>query len=148
MVAKQALDEFGRGVAAWRTNMLKSFVPSFLILIVSVPALARSKDVYPVSCAELWVAVKDTLNNPSNYGIMSMSDSGQQAAFVVVGNLTQYTDKVALIAKDGGCAIKASIVEVGSDNGDLRQFTHRVEKSLAKVQAAKPKPPAAVTGQL
>jgi hypothetical protein len=128
--------------------MLKYLFTSFLILIVAGPAFAKPKDVYPVSCADLWVAVKDTLDNPGNYGIMSISDSTQQASFIVVGNLTQYTDRIALTAKDGGCAMKESFLEVGSDNGDLRQFNHRVEKSLAKVQAAKPKQAPTAAGQL
>jgi hypothetical protein len=129
--------------------MLKFFIASFFLVVVAAPALAKPTDVYPVSCDVLWAAVKDTLNNPSNYAILSESDSEQRAAFIVVGNLTTYTDRVALVAKDGSCAMKATILEVGSDNPDWRQFHHRLAKSLLKLQAAKPKPqePAA-TGQL
>ncbi len=118
------------------------------MLVVAAPALAKPNDVYPVSCNDLWAAVKDTLDNPRNYGVISMDDAGQRASFVVVGNLTQYADKVALAAKDGGCAMKATILEVGSDNGDWRLFHHRLTQSLAKLQAAKPKPAATVTGQM
>jgi hypothetical protein len=92
--------------------------------------------------------VKDTLDNPRNYGIMSMNDVEQKASFIVVGNLTAYTDKVALTAKDAGCAMKVTILEIGPDNPDWRQFHHRLERSLAKLQAAKPKPAVTATGQL
>jgi hypothetical protein len=69
-------------------------------------------------------------------------------SFVVVGNLTVYTDKIALIAKDGGCAMKESFLEVGSDNSDWRRFHHRLERSLAKLQAAKPKAATTAVGRL
>jgi hypothetical protein len=148
MVAtQQALDEFGYGVATVTGDMVKTLITSFLILIVAAPALAKSKDVYPVPCDALWAAVKDTLDNPRNYGIISMDDAGQRASFVVVGNLTQYTDRVALTSRDGGCAMKATFLEVGPDNADWLQFHRRFEKSLTKLQAAKPKPAAGAMGQ-
>jgi hypothetical protein len=128
--------------------MLKFLITSFLLLVVAAPALAKSRDVYPVSCVDLWAAVKDTVNNPSDYGVLSINDSEQKASFVVVGALTQYTDKVALTAKDGGCAMKATFLEVGPADSDWRQFHHRLERSLAKLQAAKSKPAAAPPGQL
>jgi hypothetical protein len=56
-------------------------------------------------------------------------------------------DKIALMAKDGGCAMKATFILEGPDDSDWRQFHHRLERSLAKVQAAKPKPAATSTGQ-
>ena len=127
--------------------MLKFLITSFFMLVVAAPALAKPRDVYPVSCNDLWAAVKDTLDNPRNYGIMSMNDVEQKASFIVVGNLTAYTDKVALTAKDAGCAMKVTILEIGPDNPDWRQFHHRVERSLAKLQAAKPKAAVTATGQ-
>ena len=126
--------------------MLRFLTTSFLMLVVAVPALAKPRDVYPVSCVDLWAAVKDSLENPRDYGIISISDVQQKASFIVVGNLTAYTDRVALTAADGGCAMKATFLEVGSDNSDWRQFHHRLERSLAKLQAAKPKVAATATG--
>ena len=128
--------------------MLKFLITSFFMLVVAAPALAKPKDVYPVSCDVLWAAVHDTLDNPRNYGILSINDAGQKASFTVVGNLTPYTDKVALTATDGGCAMKAAFLEVGADNSDWLQFHHRLVRSLAKLQAAMPKPAATATGQL
>jgi hypothetical protein len=128
--------------------MLKPLATSFLMMVIAVPALGRSKGVYPVSCDDLWAAAKDSLNNPRDYGIISISDVEQKASFVVVGNLTVYTDHIALYAKDGGCAMKKTFLEVGSDNSDWRQFHHRLERSLARLQAAKPKPATTTVGQL
>lgn len=103
----------------------------------AAPALAKPIDVYPVSCNELWAAVKDTLDNPQHYGISSMSDAEQKASFVVIGDLVLYGDRVALVPKDGGCKANATILELGADDTDWRQFQHRIARSLAKLQAAK-----------
>ncbi|MGP8173877.1 MAG: hypothetical protein ACLP7O_04940 [Terracidiphilus sp.] len=127
--------------------MFKFLVTSFFVLIVAAPALAKPTDVYPVSCNDLWVAVKDTLENPSNYTVISMDDLAQRSTFVVVGDLTQYTQKVALTATKDGCLAKAAISEIGPDNINWRQFHHRLAKSLAKLQAAKPKPAEKAAGQ-
>ena len=127
--------------------MHKFLFTSFFLFVVAAPALAKSSDVFPVSCGDLWAAVHDTLDNPRNYTIMSMNDVDEKASFIVVGNLTTYTDRVAVTAKDGGCAMKATILQVGADDSDWRQFRHRLEKSLAKLQAAKPKSTAAAGRQ-
>ncbi len=125
--------------------MSKLIIAAFLLLLASVPAHAKSdkdaykakKGVYPVSCDDLWAAVKDTLGNRSNYGLSSVNDIERKASFVVVGDMTVYTDRVSLIEKDSGCAMKLNIVEIGSDNPDWRQFNKRLERSLTKMQAAK-----------
>ncbi len=127
--------------------MCKVLITSFFLIVVTAPALAKPGNVYPVSCDDLWTAVKNTLDDPHNYGILSVDDAGLRASFVVVGNLTTYTDKVALTAKDGGCAMKATILEVGAANSDWLQFHHRLARSLAKLQAAKPKPALVEMGQ-
>ena len=128
--------------------MLKLLITSFFMLVVAAPALGKSKDVYPLSCDDLWAGAKDALNNPRDYAIISISDVDQKASFVVVGNLTVYTDKIALISKDGGCAMKETFLQVGSDNSDWRLFHHRLDRSLLKLQAAKPKTATTTTGQL
>jgi hypothetical protein len=121
--------------------MRKFLVTSFFLLVVAAPSLAKPRDVYPVSCDDLWAAVKLTLNNQSNYSVLSMDDLGQRAAFTVVGELTAYTDRVALRVQDSACAMNATIDQVGADNVDWRQFHHRLAQALAKLQAAKPKLP-------
>jgi hypothetical protein len=132
--------------------MGKFLIVSFLVLLFAAPAIAKSPELYPVSCDDLWAAVKDTLSDSSNYFLMSASDSRQRATFVVVGDLVQYTEKVALTAKGGGCLANATMNELGPDNADWRQFHHRLKKTLAKLQAAKlqaekPKPPTETASQ-
>ena len=98
-----------------------------MLLVLGVPAFAKPKDVYPVSCDDLWAAVKDSLENTNNYAIVSMNDVAQIASFTVIGNLTAYKDRVALTAQDGGCALKSTFLQIGSDDSDWRQFRHRVK---------------------
>jgi hypothetical protein len=128
--------------------MLKFLITSFLLLVIAAPALAKPRDIYPVSCVDLWAAVKDSLENPRNYGILSMNDDRQKASFIVIGALTAYTDKIELTSVEGGCAMKATFLQVGADDSDWRQFHNRLVRSLARLQAAKPKPPVTSTGQL
>jgi hypothetical protein len=120
--------------------MLKFFISSSLLMIFAASALAKPIDVYPVSCADLWMAVKDTLGNQSNYAVVFEDEAGQKARFVVIGVLNHYSDKVTLVPVGGGCMANATIPEDGPGNGDWRQFHHRLAKSLAKLQAVKPKP--------
>lgn len=103
-------------------------------------ALAKSPEVDPVSCDDLWVAVKATLDDTSNYRVMWENEIGQKASFVVVGALIQYSQKVALTEKGGGSMARAAIIEVGPDNADWRQFHHRVAESLAKLRVPKANP--------
>jgi len=127
--------------------MLKFLTTLILALFFASPALAKPVDVYAATCNDLWAAVKDTLDNPRNYGVISRDDAGRRALFFVVGTLSHYTQKVALTTRNDGCTANATILEVGPDNADWRQFQHRVAQSLAKLQAAKPKPAAMTTGQ-
>lgn len=124
--------------------MFKPLLTLTLLVLTSASALAKPANVYPVTCTILWASVKDTLLNPHNYRVMFSDDTTQRATFVVVGNLTQFTDRVALIPKDGSCELKTTFLEVGSDNDDYRQFHHRLAQALTKLQAAKPE--ASATG--
>ena len=98
-------------------------------------------------CDRLWVAVKDTLGNSKDFRVLSMYDESQQAAFIVVGNLTTFTDTVVLTQQEDGCQMKLRILQVGGDNSDERMFRNRLKKSMEKLQAAKPDKPAASHGQ-
>ena len=130
-------------------TLLTILIASFLVL----PASAKSKrDVYPMACDVLWTAVKNALDSPRDYGVLSENDLSLQASFVVVGNLVKYTDRITLEEEDGGCRMNLRILQVGADNTDERAFRKRLKKSLAKLEAAKPAPAgqpkaAAVMGQ-
>jgi hypothetical protein len=127
--------------------MLKLVLPLFLVLIFAAPAPAKPVDVYPVSCNDLWAALKDTLGDEGNYAVISEDDVAQRAWFVVVGARGHYTQKVALKMRNGGCAANATVLELGPDNGDWRQFQHHLRRSLAKLHGAQPKAAAMAAGQ-
>jgi len=117
--------------------MRTSLVVLIAVLLV-IPASAKSRrDVYPLSCDVLWTAVKNTLNHPRDYGILSVNDLSLRASFLVVGNLVQYTDRVALSEQDGGCKLDLRMLQVGSDNSDERGFRKRLKRSLVKLEAAR-----------
>ena len=121
--------------------MYKALLVVPFLLLASVPALAKPHDVFPVSCDVLWTAVKDTLGNPNDYRVLSMSDSAQKASFIVMGELKPFTDTIELISAEGGCAMKLKIVQIGSDDSDERIFRKHLGKDLAKLQAAQPAKP-------
>lgn len=134
---------------------MKTVVAALVLLVFSIPTFAKSKSVdpvkgiYPISCDDLWIAVKATLGNKSNYALASVNDLELHASFTVVGDLILYTDRVTLYPKEGGCTIKAEISEVGAENVNWRAFHKRLGQSLTKLQAAKstdaPKSPGATT---
>ena len=109
--------------------------------------------MYPMPCAMVWTAVKDTLGNGNDYRVVSVSDEAERATFTVVGSLKPYTDTVALASVGGGCEMTLVVLQIGSDNSDERGFRKRLGKALAKRQAEQPaKPvveakPAAAPGQ-
>ena len=134
-------------LASRRSAVLKFLITALIVLAFAAPAQAKPGGFYPVSCDNLWAAVKDTLDNPSNYAVQSMDDTGQRASFVIIGSTSHFTQKVALSVEGGGCLANATIYEIGPDNTEWRLFQHRLAKSVAKLQAAKPKAEAAATGQ-
>lgn len=134
---------------------MKTFLVALLLLVFSVSTFAKSKSldpvkgVYPVSCDDLWLAVKNTLGDKGNYALASVNDLELHASFTVVGDLIVYTDRVTLYPKEGGCTIKEDFGEVGAENTNWRAFHKRLGHSLAGLQAAKsagaPKSPGATT---
>jgi len=126
--------------------MFRCFIASFFVLGFTASALAKSADVYPVPCKDLWEAVKDILGDEHNYGVISEDNQTQLALFVVVGALAHYTQKVVLRTENNGCRADATVLELGPDNLDWRQFQHRLAKSLAKLQAARARPAAIAIG--
>lgn len=123
--------------------MTRSIIAAIAIFCFAVPAFPKTKDlhpvkgVYPVSCDDLWVAVKSTLSDRGNYSLSSVNDLSLHASFIVVGDLILFTDRVTLYPKDNGCTIKADFGEVGAENTNWRQFHSRLDRRLGMQQAAK-----------
>ncbi len=124
---------------------MKTFLLMLLGLSLAVPAYSKAKDphavkgVYPVSCDDLWIAVKETIHNRSNYGLSAVNDLDLTASFVVVGDSFIYNDRVALIQKGTGCEMKTDIGDIGAEPTNYRQFRTRVEHTLSRQQSAKAK---------
>ncbi len=117
---------------------MKAVVLIMFVVLLSVPALAKPRDVFPGSCDNVWSAISATLSDGRNYGIVSIDDLNERAYFTVIGDLTVRTDKVTLVPVDGGCQMKLVVTQIGSDNSDERCFRNRLKKSMARLQAAKP----------
>ena len=117
---------------------MKAVVSMMFVVLLSVPALAKPRDVFTGTCDNVWTAVSATLSDGRNYGIVSLDDLNKRAVFTVIGDLTVRTDRVTLIPSDGGCQMKLVITQIGSDNSDERCFRNRLTKAMARLQAAKP----------
>ncbi|HUH64537.1 MAG TPA: hypothetical protein VLZ50_16135 [Terracidiphilus sp.] len=126
--------------------MRKIWIVMCIVFFLSIPAFAKSRDVYPVSCNLLWTAIEDVLGNPGNYRILAINEAEQKTSFLVVGNLTAYTDTVALTERGDGCAMTLKISQVGPDDSDERGFRKRLAKSLARLQAGKAAQPTPAPG--
>jgi hypothetical protein len=117
--------------------MFKSLI-AVVFVLSSIPVFAKPSDVYPASCNDLWAAVRETLQDPRNYGILSIDDTEQTVMFNVTGATRVRIDSVALTPKDNGCEMKLTFKESGYGNEDEAAFRKRVSRSLAKLVAAKP----------
>jgi hypothetical protein len=126
--------------------MIRTFIAAVLMLPLTAPALAKPRDVFPVSCHDLWAAVKNTLTNKSNYGVLSMDDEAQTALFNIAGATRPLVNAVVLFPQDNGCVMKLAITESSKDDADEREFRKRLVRSLGKVQAGKPAAPAKAAG--
>jgi len=120
---------------------MRAALMALLASSLALSANAKSKrDVYPIPCEVLWTAVKNTLNSPGNYGVLTVNDLALHASFNVTGNLVKYTDRVTLVEQDGACRMDLQISQVGPDNSDERGFRKRLKRSLVKLEQAQPSP--------
>ena len=117
---------------------MKRVVVSILLALTAIPALASThKDVFNVSCNELWRAVKDTLRNSGKYGIIGIDDHEMTASYNLGGNLTgKRTNSVVLNSQDNGvsCELQVQTAYSGLVNNDAGDFKKRVEESLTKLK--------------
>lgn len=133
--------------------MTRTLAALFLILLLAIPSFAKTKEmhavkgVYPVSCDDLWSAVKETLHDHDNYGLGGVNDLDLRASFVVIGDLWVQTDRVALVQKGSGCEMRTDIFDMGAENTNYRQFRTRVQRVLARMESAKEKTPPQPAGE-
>ena len=130
---------------------MKRIVPLVLLLTFAVPTFASThKDVFNVSCNELWRAVKDTLRNSGKYGIIGIDDSEMTASYNMGGNLmAKRTNSAVLNSKDNGasCELQIQTAYSGLGTNDAGDFKKRVDESLAKLKSEPLPSPTTAPGQ-
>jgi hypothetical protein len=129
---------------------MKRLVILILLATFAAPAFAAThRDMYKVSCDELWRALKDTLKNSGKYGIIAIDNEEMTASYNMGGTLKEKrTNSAVLNRKENGKACELQIQSaysgaLSNDAGDLRK---RVDESLAKLKSVPIAPPAAPAG--
>ncbi len=110
-------------------------------LVLALPAFGKTyKTSYPVSCNQVWGAVKDTLSSPENYSVVESDDTKMTASYNVrhsvhanvSGAALQRTNHVALVPKGEGCEMQVVSNYSGWEHDDKGDFKKRVDEFLAK----------------
>jgi hypothetical protein len=130
---------------------MKRILLLVLLLSLAVPTFASThKDIYNVSCNELWRALKDTLKNSGKYGILGIDNSEMTASYNIGGNLTaKRVNSAVLNSKDNGasCELQVQTAYSGLVNNDAGDLKKRVDESLAKLKSEPLTNPTATPGQ-
>ena len=104
---------------------------------------------YPVSCSELWGAVKVALGNPDNYKDVQSDEDKMTAEYnvkhsihwSVIGAINQGKNHVSLAPIGSTCEMSVVSMYSGLAHNDQGDFKKRVDEALAKLQAPKPAEP-------
>ncbi len=124
-------------------------VVAMLTLALASPAFGAGnktyKSTYPVSCSELWGAVKAALANPDNYKDVQSDDDKMAADYnvkhsihwSVIGAVNQGKNRVSLAPAGTTCEMSVVSMYSGLSHNDQGDFKKRVEEVLAKLQAEK-----------
>ena len=129
----------------------------FVVVIVALFALALPafgagnktyKTTYPVSCGELWGAVKVALANPDNYKDVQSDEDKMTADYnvkhsihwSVIGAVNQGKNRVSLAPIGTTCEMSVVSMYSGLAHNDQGDFKKRVDEALTKLQAPKPNP--------
>ena len=121
--------------------MLKSVAVAMTIFALVIPAFGKThSDIYPVSCSELWPAVKDTLRNSGKYGIIGIDNTEMTASYNIGGGLGgKRINSLVLNSKGASsCELQTQTAFSGLAHNDAGDFKKRVEESLAKLKGTKP----------
>jgi len=126
-------------------------VVALLSLVLAAPVFCKtSKNTYPVSCSEMWGAVKDVLSVAENYEVQDSNDALMTATYkvkhaahvTVSGAVLQRANHVALVSKGTECEMQVKSNYSGFEHDDSGDFRKRVEESFAKLKGSKPAEPA------
>jgi hypothetical protein len=126
-------------------SMKRFAIAALMVCMVAAPSYAKThREMYSISCATLWPAVKDTLRNSGKYGILSIDNEDMTASFNIGGTLTQKrTNSVMLNSKENSCEMQIQTAFSGLTNNDEGDFKKRVDESLNKLKSNPPAQPAA-----
>ena len=125
----------------------KLVIMALMSLAVALPAFAKTyKNAYPVSCGQVWDAVKSTLANPENYKVEKSDDTQMTASYQpkhsvhvdVSGVLLQRMNHVTLVSKGAGCEMDVVSNYSGWGHQDQGDFKKRVDEFLIKPKTATP----------
>ena len=108
------------------------------------------KTTYPISCSEVWGAVKAALGNPDNYKDVQSDDNKMTAEYnvkhsihwSVIGAVNQGKNNVTLLPIGATCEMSVVSMYSGLSHNDQGDFKKRVDEALAKLKDAPPAPPA------
>lgn len=123
-----------------------------LWFVVALPMFGKTyKTTYPVSCAEVWPAVQETLSVPENYDVVEKDAAKMTAKYDVKhsahvnisGAMLQRQNKVTLVPKGTACEMQVVSNYSGWEHNDQGDFKKRVEDAMAKPKTAPPSEPAA-----
>jgi hypothetical protein len=113
-----------------------------VILLLAPVAMAKThKDNYPVSCDVLWKAVKDTIRNSGQYGIVGIDNTEMSISYVIGGTLGGKRINSVVLNKlpNNTCEMQTQTAYSGLIHNDAGDFKKRVDEALAK-QASTPAP--------
>ena len=135
-------------IPARRTNGLVSV--TVLLLALALPAFGAGsktyKNTYPISCGDLWPAVKAALANPDNYKDVQSDDDKMTADYnvkhsihwSVLGAINQGKNQVSLVPNGAKCEMNVVSMYSGLSHNDQGDFKKRVDEALAKLKNAPP----------
>lgn len=127
---------------------------ALLSLALALPAFAAGKKTYkttyPVSCAQVWSAVKVALANPENYKDVQSDDDKMTADYnvkhsihwSVTGAINQGKNQVSLAPIGTTCEMSVVSMFSGFSHNDQGDFKKRVDEALAKLKTTPPAEPA------
>ena len=134
--------------------MLKYAVAGLMSLALALPAFGAGnktyQTTYPVSCSEVWGAVKVALGNPDNYKDVQSDENKMSAEYNVKhsihwsisGAINQGKNRVSLVPIGTTCEMNVVSMYSGLAHNDAGDFKKRVDEALAKLKGGTPSEPA------
>ena len=134
--------------------MMKFWVVIFMSLALALPAFAAGnktyQTTYPITCSEVWSAVKIALANPNNYKDVQSDEEKMSAEYnvkhsihwSVSGAINQGKNKVSLVPIGATCEMNVVSMYSGLAHNDAGDFKKRVDEAMGKAKGSKPAEPA------